>query len=65
VNLAIFIAAVLHVVAFIWYGLLPIDHSQRPTGNFIADNFLIPVGSITLVCLVIFGIMQFLVHPTT
>jgi len=54
----LFATALLHLIAFIVWCTLPVPHEWKPTGNFIADNIVTPIGAITLVILLVVSLFQ-------
>lgn len=62
-KLGILIAALVELVSFLWWDMLPINHQSCPAyGNFMADSVLIPVSAIALCILVLLGILQYFVR---
>jgi len=58
IRWALFIITLIHISAFVWFTCLNIPHCV--TGNWMADNVVVPIGAVTLVLMWIFAILGIL-----
>lgn len=56
-NKLLSFVALTHCVAFACWGLSPVSHESKLTGNWMVDYVFIPVGAISLVLLVLIALL--------